>query len=93
MAVDRNLVYNQGQHGEQLPGQSEGNDIAIAIVVVIFGASVSPGVIRYSWGCLCLSIDEYADVSLYHAECKKKDVYKTIEGHHIISIDGKLMQG
>ena len=39
------------------------------------------------------ALDECDDVPLYHADFKKKDVYKTIEDHHIASIDGKLMQG
>ena len=39
------------------------------------------------------ALDECDDVPLYNIDFKKKDVYKTIEDHHIVSIDGKLMRG
>ena len=34
------------------------------------------------------ALDECADVPLYHADFKKKDVYKTIEDSQILSIEG-----
>ena len=38
------------------------------------------------------ALDECADVPLYHADFKKKDVYKTIEDSQILSIEGKLLK-
>ena len=38
------------------------------------------------------ALDECDDVPLYNIDFKKKDVYKTIEDHHIVNIDGKLMR-
>ena len=36
------------------------------------------------------AVDECADVPLYHADFKKKDVYQTIEDNQIVSIVGQL---
>ena len=36
------------------------------------------------------ALDEYADIPLYHADFKKKNVYQTIEDSQIVSIVGQL---
>ena len=39
------------------------------------------------------ALDEYADIPLYHADFKKKNVYQTIEDCQIVSIVGQLFEG